>query len=168
MPQDPHPLTPGPAPRDPPSLDSVDRAILDVLVEDGRIPNVALAARVGIAETTCSGRLRALRERGVITGVHAHVDLERIGRPVQALVAVRLAGHDRVRVARFGDEVAALPGVLAAYNVSGTEDFVVHVATATPQTLRDFVLDNLASRDGVTGVETSFVFSEHPGQRPFG
>ena len=56
-------------PSAPPLLDEVDRALVQALVDDGRISNAALARRVGIAESTCVGRVRALRERGVITGV---------------------------------------------------------------------------------------------------
>ena len=115
MPKNPHPLTPGPAPTTPPLLDEVDRALVQALVDDGRISNAALARRLGIAESTCVGRVRALRERGVVTGVHAAVDHARLGRPLQAVVAIRLAGHDRAQVEAFGDEMAALPGV-----VSGT------------------------------------------------
>ncbi|PRY62919.1 AsnC family transcriptional regulator [Knoellia remsis] len=166
MPKNPHPLTPGPAPVTPPLLDEVDRAILAVLVEDGRISNAALARSVGIAESTCVGRVRSLRERGVITGFHASVDLARVGRPLQAVVAIRLAGHDRGQVEEFGEQMAALPGVLSAANISGADDFLVHVSAASPEDLRDFVLDNISSRPGVNHVQTSLVFREHPG-RPF-
>ncbi|MFV0461062.1 MAG: Lrp/AsnC family transcriptional regulator [Actinomycetales bacterium] len=165
MPQEPPPTTPGPAPRARPRLDVVDAAIVAELTQDGRLSNVALARRIGIPETTCSGRVRALRDRGVITGVRAEVNLEALGFAVQAMVAVRLAGQDRERVAAFGDQVARVPGVLAAYNVSGAEDFVVHLAAESPSALRDLVLDHIASRPGVNHVETSFIFSTHPGSR---
>ncbi len=168
MPQNPPATSPGPHPRLPPTLDEVDRSILQALLEDGRMANVTLAARVGIPETTCIGRVRSLRLRGILTGVHAQLDLEAVGLPVQALVAIRLSGHDRARVMRLGDELAALPGVLAAYNVSGADDFVVHVTAGSPSELREIVLDNIAARAGVVHVETSFVFSAHPGQRILG
>ncbi|WP_035939764.1 Lrp/AsnC family transcriptional regulator [Knoellia aerolata] len=164
MPKNPHPLTPGPAPTTPPLLDDVDRALVQALVDDGRISNAALARRLGIAESTCVGRVRALRERGVVTGIHAAVDHAHLGRPLQAVVAIRLAGHDRAQVEAFGDEMASLPGVLAAFNISGADDFLVHVSAQSPDQLRDFVLDNIASRPGVSHVQTSLVFRAHPGR----
>jgi len=49
-------------------LDEIDHAILRHLAADGRMANLALASAVGIAPSTCLGRVRALRESGVIRG----------------------------------------------------------------------------------------------------
>ena len=68
----------------------MDRTILNVLIQDARTPNNALAAQVGVAPSTCIGRVRALRDAGVIRGYHADVDPAALGRPLQALIAVRL------------------------------------------------------------------------------
>ncbi|WP_296603027.1 Lrp/AsnC family transcriptional regulator [Nocardioides sp.] len=161
-------LAPGPPPRERPVLDDVDRALVDALVRDGRTPNVELARSVGIAESTCLARVRSLRERGIVTGVTADVDLARLGLPVQAMVTVRFSGHLRADVDAFAEEVTGLPGVLAAYNISGANDFLVHVATTTPEALRDFVLDNLTGRAGVVHAETSLVFHATRGRAVLG
>ena len=158
MPKNPAPRPPGPAPRERPLLDDVDRSLVAQLLRDGRTPNVVLAREAGIAESTCVARVRSLRERGLLTGVAAEVDLARLGLPVQAMVAIRFSGHLRADVDAFAEEVSGLPGVVATYNISGTYDFLVHVAAPTPEHLRDFVLDNLTGRRGVAQAETSLVF----------
>jgi len=163
MPKNLQRLTPGPAPTVPPALDDVDRALVAQLLTDARTPNAALARSVGIAESTCVGRVRSLRERGVITGFHAVLDFAKVGRPLQAVIAIGLTGHDRAQVETFGDEIAALPGVISAHNISGADDFLVHVCAESPEHLRDFVLDNISSRPGVKHVQTSLVFRSHPG-----
>src|SRR5437868_3537651 len=94
-----------------PRLDAVDRAILEALAADGRISNQRIAERVGIAPSTSLARLRSLRERGVIRGFHAEVDLATLGRPLQALVAVRLAVHAREQIEAFTRAVSEVPGV---------------------------------------------------------
>lgn len=157
------PLDPGPAPRERPALDATDRALLAALTRDARRSNAALAAEVGIAESTCSVRVRSLVERGVIQGFTTILDPAGLGHPVQAVIAVRLAGHDMAQVQAFGDEVSALPGVLAVWNVSGADDFVVHVACPTPDALRDLVLSHLTSRPGVVHAQTSLIFRAHHG-----
>lgn len=164
MPQDVPRRAPGPPPRSRPELDDVDRALVAALLHDGRTPNVALARAAGIAESTCVARVRSLRERGILTGVTAEVDLVRLGLPVQAMVAIRFAGHERSDVDAFGAEVADLPGVVATYNISGADDFLVHVAAASPEALRDFVLDHLTGRPGVVHAETSLVFHGYRGR----
>ena len=135
-----------------------------MLLQDGRTPNVALARAAGIAESTCAARVRGLRERGILTGVTAEVDLVRLGLPVQAMVAIRFAGHARADVDAFAEEVTGLPGVIAIYNISGADDFLVHVAAPTPEALRDFVLDHLAGRRGVVHAETSLIFHTNRGR----
>lgn len=57
----------------PAELDEVDRRILSLLHGDARMPNNALADTVGIAPSTCHGRVRRLVDLGVIRGVlHRH------------------------------------------------------------------------------------------------
>src|SRR6476659_1996176 len=84
-----------------PGLDEVDRRLLRELAADARIPNNALAERAGIAPSTCLGRVRALRERGVIRGYHADVDPAALGRPIQAMISVRLQSHARGHIPDF-------------------------------------------------------------------
>ncbi len=70
-----------PVPNHPqPTVDAVDRAILELLAKDARITNQRLAERVGVAPSTALARLRSLRERGVIRGFHAEIDLAALGR----------------------------------------------------------------------------------------
>src|ERR671927_263785 len=91
----PAPLPPSRANIVRPPLDDIDRRLVRELAIDARIPNNALAKRVGIAPSTCLGRVRSLRERGVIRGYHADVDPAALGRPIQAMIAVRLQAHAR-------------------------------------------------------------------------
>lgn len=141
-----------------PELDPIDSQLVRLLEEDGRTPNTTLARTVGVAESTCLVRVRGLRERGVIRGIHADIDPAAVGRPVQAMIAVRFGGHRRSHFEAFRQEVPHLPGVLGAYHVSGAIDYLVHVAAESADALRDFVLDHLTNRPGVLHAETSLIF----------
>ena len=140
-------------------LDDIDRHIVRELARDARIANNALAERVGIAPSTCLGRVRSLRERGVIRGYHADVDPAALGRPLQAMIAVRLQSHARSRIRGFVAEVAGLPEVLNVFFLAGKDDFLLHVAAASTSSLRDFV-ETLSSNGDVSYTETSLIF-EH-------
>jgi len=96
----------------PEGLDEIDRTLVGLLAADGRMPNNALAEAAGIAPSTCLTRVRSLRERGVIRGFHADVDLAALGRPLQALIAIRIGAHSRNEIDRFRTKVPGLPGVL--------------------------------------------------------
>ncbi len=64
-------------------VDDIDRKILQVLANDARIPNNALAAVVGVAPSTCLSRMRSLVAGGAIRGFHADIDPAALGRPLR-------------------------------------------------------------------------------------
>jgi DNA-binding Lrp family transcriptional regulator len=146
-----------------PAVDATDRAIVELVAADARITNQRLAERVGVAPSTALGRLRSLRRRGVIRGFHAEVDLAALGRPLQALIAVRLAVHAREQIDAFTAAVRELPGVLMVFHLTGVTDYLVWVAATDPQDLREFVVDHLATHPSVAHAETSLVYEHHRG-----
>lgn len=157
------PQQPTPQKVRPPALDGVDLAILAELEDNGRLTNAALAARVGIAESTCIHRVRALRASGVITGFRAEVDLARLGLPLQAVIKVRLGSHNRDLVTRFHEVLAEIPGALRILHVGGEDDYLVQVAVGSAQELRDLVLEHINIHPVVRHTETQLVFEEMPG-----
>jgi DNA-binding Lrp family transcriptional regulator len=141
------------------NLDETDRVILRELARDARLPNNTLAQRAGIAPSTCLTRVRALRERGVIRGYHADVDPVALGLPLQAMVAVRLQAGSRGHIRQFVAGVTMLPEVLNVFFLAGKDDFLLHVAAASAEALRDFI-EALSGNADVAYTETSLIF-EH-------
>jgi DNA-binding Lrp family transcriptional regulator len=144
-------------------VDDIDRAMLELLAADARITNQRLAERIGVAPSTALGRLRALRRRGVIRGFHAEIDLAALGRPLQALIAVRLAVHAREQIDAFTSAVRELPGVLMVFHLAGATDYLVWVAARDAQDLREFVVDHLATHSAVAHAETSLIYEHSRG-----
>src|SRR3954465_13823488 len=149
--------------RQPSAIDDTDRAILEALTEDARIPNNRLAERLGIAPSTCLQRVRALRRSGVLRGFHAEIDLAALGRPLQAMVAVRLAVHNREQIDTFTSAIRALPGVLTVFHLAGATDYLVWLPAADAQDLREFVVDHLATHPAVAHAETSLIYEHRRG-----
>ena len=141
-------------------LDELDTAILRELQSDARKTNREVAAAVGVSPTTALDRTRALRKRGVIRGALLDVDLPSIGRPVQALIAIRIRPPSRRNIEAFREWVSTLPDTLGVYVTTGSEDFIVHVAVPDNDSLYEFVIDRLTERPEVADVRTSIVF-EH-------
>ena len=141
-------------------LDEVDHTILRALAADARIPNNRLAAQAGVAPSTCLMRVRRLQDAGVIRGFHAELAPAALGRPLQAIVSVRLQAHARTRIGSFAQRFAALPGVLNVFFLAGVNDFQLHLAAKSPDDLRDFVVRNLSASRDVAATETNLIF-EH-------
>ena len=141
-------------------LDELDKAILRELQVDARRTNRAIAAAVGVSASTALERTRSLRDRGVIRGAVLDVNLAAVGRGVQALIAIRIRPPSRRNIEGFRNWIAQLPETIGVFVVSGSEDFLVHIAVRDNQDLYAFVIDRLTQRPEVADVRTSVVY-EH-------
>ena len=147
-------------------IDEVDRRILAELHADARIANSALADAVGIAPSTCHGRVRRLQELGVIRGFHADIDPAAIGLPLQAMVSVSLQASARGKIRKFIQQMRRKHQVIDVYFLAGADDFIIHVAARDTDDLRSFVVDNLNADADVAGTQTSLIFEHLRGGAP--
>ena len=145
-------------------LDAVDRALLAALDQNARLTNAALAARVGVAESTCLQRVRGLRDSGVIRGFTAELDPAALGLGIQAVIKVRLGSHSRDHVHSFHRTLGDIPGTLTVFHVAGEDDYLLHVAVDSAAALRDLVLEHITVHPAVRHTETQLVFEVFRGR----
>jgi Lrp/AsnC family leucine-responsive transcriptional regulator len=135
-------------------LDDIDRRILGELQADGRLTQVALAARVGLSRSAVQERVARLEREGVIAGYTV-----RLGRPgaapgLRAYLLVRGgASHDRVVKA-----LQVLPAVKVADSVSGEIDLVLQLEVEHVEELNG-IRDELARMPGVVSTQTLLVMA---------
>ena len=140
-------------------LDRIDVGILTALQNDGRLSNKELAARVGLAPSSCLERVRRLRERGALRGVHADVDPDALGVGMQAMISVTMRDQSQAILERFVGGMTSTPEVVALFNLAGATDYLLHVMVRDTRHLQDFILRNLASRQEIRAYTTSLIFS---------
>jgi len=92
------------------NLDDTDRAILEVLLEDARTSQRALARRVGIAQGTVLNRLRRLEEMNVIQGYSVILDPSAVGWSMTIMAGLRIV---KGRMLDVQAQIAADPRVFA-------------------------------------------------------
>ena len=143
-------------------LDSIDTNILTRLSRDARMSNAAIANTVGIAASTAHTRIKSLFDRGLITGYHAALNQEKLGRGLQAIIGVSLRpGARQESIQAFTDEIRRLPEVIQLFFVGGSDDFLVHIAVKNSSQVRLFVVDHLSARHSVASTNTSMIFEYH-------
>ncbi|MGD9783677.1 MAG: Lrp/AsnC family transcriptional regulator [Hyphomicrobiaceae bacterium] len=135
-------------------LDSIDWRILKELQADGRLTNVALAARVGLSPPPCLRRVRALEEAGLITGYTALVDESALGFPLSAFALVGLHSQAEPDLRAFENRLLGWPLVREAHMLSGETDYVLKCVASDLQSFRAFVLDELTASPNVASVKT--------------
>jgi DNA-binding Lrp family transcriptional regulator len=147
-------------------VDDIDRRILTALHADARMSNSALAELVGIAPSTCHGRVRRLQDLGVIRGFYADIDPAAIGLNLQAMISVSLQSNARGKIRNFIGQIRRKPQVMDVYFLAGADDFILHVAARDTDDLRSFVVENLNADADVAGTQTSLIFEHLRGASP--
>ncbi|WP_326595111.1 Lrp/AsnC family transcriptional regulator [Streptomyces sp. NBC_01803] len=133
--------------------DRVDRELIRLLQESGRMTLAELARHVGMSSPGVSERLRRLEQSGVISGYGAVVDPYRLGYRLHAFV--RLATFSPVSARPELDRVMERPEVIEAHHVVGEDCWIFKVIVRDTTHLEDLLLD--FARVGTT--TTSIVLS---------
>ncbi len=136
-------------------LDAIDRGILRILLEDGRITNVKLAKGVGISAPPCLRRVRALEEAGYISGYHAEVNAEALGFGVTVFALVGLNSQAEPDLLAFEKLAASWPLVGECHMLAGENDFLLKVTAEDWDSYQTFLTTELTAAPNVSHVKSS-------------
>ncbi len=143
------------------SMNSYDRRILEVLQQEGRISNQELSERIGLSQSPCLRRVRALEESGLIAGYRAILDARQLGLTLMALIHISMDRHTPDRFEKFDATVNALPEVLECLLITGQDaDYQLKVVVKDMDAYQTLLLDKITRIEGVTGVHSSFVMRQ--------
>ena len=139
------------------AFDRIDRQIMALLQDDGRMTNVDLADRVGLTAPPCLRRVRALEEQGVIRGYHADLDPATLGYTITVFAMVSLRSQAESDLAAFESHVAQIPEVRECHMLNGEVDFILKCVAPDLRTFQRFLTEELTSAENVASVKTSLV-----------
>ena len=108
-------------------LDELDLKILKTLQREGRITKVKLAEAVNLSPSPCWERLKRLEDLGVISGYHAHINLEKLVKPTLVLTEVTLRHHQHDDFQIFERAVQDIPEIVECYGLGGGVDYMLKV-----------------------------------------
>lgn len=141
-------------------LDRIDRRILKLLQEDGRMPVSEIARQVNLSVTPCLARVRRLEAAGFIRGYFAQLDPERVGLSLQAYVTVNLDRTTPDVFDRFRNAMYRFDEVVECQMVGGGFDYLVKVWVRDMKAFRKFLGDCLTAECGVQQTHTYFVMEQ--------
>ena len=141
-------------------LDAVDRRLLRVLQDDGRISNAELARRCNLSPAACFERMRRLREKKVITGYAALINPAKVGRGLMIFVEVLLDRTTGDMFEAFAEAVRRQPEVLECHMVAGGFDYLIKARVGDMEAYRAFLGDVLVKMPGVRETRTYAVLEE--------
>ena len=139
-------------------LDRIDRNILELMQQNGRINNIELAEKVGLSPTPCSRRVKRLEESGIIDRHVTLLSPSKLDLKLTAMVGISMDRHTPDRFSNFEKIIKTYPEVIECNIVTGqSSDYLLKVVLPDMEYFEEFLLGRLTSIEGVTGVHSSFV-----------
>jgi DNA-binding Lrp family transcriptional regulator len=137
-------------------MDTQDRQILALLVEDGRRTYDDIARHVALSAPAVKRRVDRLEADGVIRSYAAVVDPASMGWHTHALVSLFCEG--RMPAAEVRAAVFEHPEVAAAYTVAGEASAILHVHAHDTAHLEE-ALERIRDAPGIIRTQTQVVLS---------
>jgi DNA-binding Lrp family transcriptional regulator len=138
-------------------LDSKDIQILSLLLNNARLSNKEIAAKVEIAQSSTHDRIKKLTQKGYIQGAFAQINQKKLGLNIEVMLAIKLNKQHRSIISDFIEKVSQLPGVIQLFHMAGNNDFILHIGVKDSDELRSFILDRLSTLDYIQSTETTMV-----------
>lgn len=142
------------------NLDEVDLKILGLLQKDASLTHKEIAFKLHKSVATIHERTRRLKEEGFIKRVVAILDRKKIHKSLIAFTHVLLNDHTSNTLDTFEQEVAKFPEVMECFQMTGTFDFILRIATSDMEEYQHFYRNKLANLPNITTVQSFFVLSE--------
>jgi Lrp/AsnC family leucine-responsive transcriptional regulator len=118
-------------------VEKIDRQILGLLADDGRMSYTDLGKATGLSTSAVHQRVKRLEERGVILGYGATIDHAAAGKPLTAFVSVR--PFDVTEPDDYPERLQVIPEIESCWSVAGEESYILKVRVATPGDLEELL-----------------------------
>jgi Lrp/AsnC family leucine-responsive transcriptional regulator len=142
--------------------DDIDRKILMLLQQDGRIAFSDIAKETGLSTSALHQRVKRLESKGVITNYVAKVSAREVGLPLTAFIS--LTPLDPAAPDNVAEAVAEIPEVEGCWSVAGAESYILKVRVSEPIDLEELLatIRTAANVSTRTTVVLSTAFEDRP------
>ena len=137
-------------------IDSIDKRIIEILVEDGRMAFSTLADEIGSSNTLVHQRVRKLRENGILTKPTYLISPEHAGYDTCAFVLVIV--REANQIVTVIEALKKIPEVVNCVSIMGRYDLMVRVYAVNNRHLQDIVHDKLQAIPEVESTNTMVAF----------
>lgn len=141
-------------------LDRIDRKILKLLQNDGRISNVKLAESIHLSPTPCLERVKRLEKEGFIKSYVAILDPKKLDAALVSFIEVSLDRTTTRALDNFRVVVLDMEEVQECHMVAGGFDYLIKVRTRDMDHYRRFLGEKLSTIEDISSTHTYVVMEE--------
>ncbi|MBT5385126.1 MAG: Lrp/AsnC family transcriptional regulator [Kordiimonadaceae bacterium] len=137
-------------------LDKIDHAVIKYLQNDGRISNSDLSEKVGLSQSACLRRVKALEKQGIIEGYVAVMDQAAAGLTDNVFVQITVEKQTKELLFEFEKIVRQCPQIIECYLMSGDADYLLRVIVSDASDYEKLHMDVLTTLPGVSNIKSNF------------
>ncbi|MBA3665536.1 MAG: Lrp/AsnC ligand binding domain-containing protein [Bacteroidetes bacterium] len=139
-------------------IDSVDREILSLLFKDASMTYADIAKKILVSAGTVHGRIKKMKEDGIISGTTIIVDPKKLGYDITAFIGIILE-----KSSSYNDVIKVLkrfPEVIEAHFVTGLYSMLAKIVCKNTDQLREILNEHIRPIEGIQRTETLLVLEE--------
>ena len=139
-------------------IDNVDLKILNILMEDAKIPYTEVAKRVFVSGGTVHVRMKKLEEMGIVTGTTLKMDYSKLGFDVTCFMGIYLLKsslYDSVV-----NNLKKIPEIVKVHYTTGNYNIFIKIHCKDTRHLKDVLYDKIQKVEGIERTETFISLEE--------
>ena len=138
-------------------MDDIDHKILDLLVENTRIPYTDIAKKLLISAGTVHIRVKKMEEMGVIVGSSLIIDWKKIGYTFTAYVGLLI--NNSSRISHIIKQLKQIPNITVAHVTSGRFNIYLKIRAKSTTHAKNIIF-SLDEIEGVYRTESMISLEE--------
>jgi len=143
-------------------MDSLVKRILQLLQENSRLPQQAVADMLGVSRNEVAAAIDQLEKTGIIKGYSAVIHWEKAGyEQVTAMIDVKVTPQRDAGFDAIAERIYRFPEVKSVYLMSGAYDLSVVVEGRTIKEVARFVSEKLSTLEHVLSTTTHFILKKY-------
>ncbi|MTI80643.1 MAG: Lrp/AsnC family transcriptional regulator [Firmicutes bacterium] len=140
----------------------LDKAILELLEQNGKITNDEIATLLDIPEEEVQKLIEDLEQKGIIAGYQTVINWDKVeDEKVNAVIEVKITPQREVGFDAVAERIYRFPEVHSVLLMSGDYDLVVFLEGKTMKDVAQFVSSKLATMEHVLSTATHFVLKTY-------
>lgn len=141
------------------AIDEIDKKILDVLQENGRITNLHLSNLIGLSPAPTLERVRKLEKAKILKSYHAEVDAAKLGFGLNVSIQVTLARQIENAMQKFSAKIQEIEEVIECVQVTGDFDYLLRVVVKDVSDLDALINQKISKIEVIGTLKTSVILS---------
>ncbi|MBL31060.1 MAG: transcriptional regulator [Flavobacteriaceae bacterium] len=138
-------------------LDEIDRQILDLLIENTRIPFTDIAKKLLVSAGTVHVRVKKMEDADIIRGSSLNLDYEKLGYSFIAYVGILLEKTEKTKFVI--DQLNAIPNVTVAHVTTGKYNIFCKLRAKDTNHAKEIIF-SIDDIDGINRTESMISLEE--------